>query len=108
LQSAIDYEQDQLSSSKAYLDQCSSGDPDVIVAHGCLHYKEGDYTKAAQSFSEAINSTGNSAVLSYNVALCHYRMKMFGPAMKNITEIIERGVREHPGVCAAVLVTPQS
>lgn len=34
--------------------------------------------------------------LAYNVALCHYKLKQFGPSLKNLAEIIERGVREHP------------
>ena len=36
------------------------------------------------------------AHLSYNTALCHYRLKDFAPALKNIADIIERGIREHP------------
>jgi hypothetical protein len=33
---------------------------------------------------------------SYNQALCLYKQKQYGPALKLIAEIIERGVREHP------------
>lgn len=32
----------------------------------------------------------------YNVALCHYKLKQYGPSLKHIGEIIERGIREHP------------
>jgi tetratricopeptide repeat protein 30 len=32
----------------------------------------------------------------YNIALCYYQTKQFGPALKHLAEIIERGVREHP------------
>ena len=28
--------------------------------------------------------------------MCHYQQKQYGPALKLIAEIIERGVREHP------------
>lgn len=35
--------------------------------------------------------------LSYNIALCYYRMKQYALALKHIAEIIERGIREHPG-----------
>ena len=35
--------------------------------------------------------------LSYNIALCHYMLKQFAPALKHIADIIERGIREHPG-----------
>merc|ERR1719230_870082 len=47
-------------------------------------------------FDNAMQKLGYKADLSYNIALCHYRKKEFGPALKFIAEIIERGVREHP------------
>jgi tetratricopeptide repeat protein 30 len=39
---------------------------------------------------------GYQADLQCNIALCHYKMKQYGPALKLIAEIIEKGVREHP------------
>ena len=36
------------------------------------------------------------AELQYNIALCFYKTKQYGPALKHLAEIIERGVREHP------------
>lgn len=36
--------------------------------------------------------------LAYNIALCHYSLKQFAAALKYIREIIERGIREHPGL----------
>ena len=41
---------------------------------------------------------GYKADLSYNIALCHYMMKQYAPALKHIADIIERGIREHPGI----------
>lgn len=35
--------------------------------------------------------------LSYNIALCYYSLKNYNQAVKYIEEIIERGIREHPG-----------
>lgn len=40
---------------------------------------------------------GYKADLSYNIALCHYSMKQYAPALKHIADIIEKGIREHPG-----------
>lgn len=40
--------------------------------------------------------TGYKPDLSYNIALCHYMMKQFSPALRHIAEVIERGIREHP------------
>ena len=36
--------------------------------------------------------------LSYNIALCYYNMKQYAPALKHIADIIEKGIREHPGI----------
>ena len=40
---------------------------------------------------------GYTPDLSYNIALCHYMMKQYAPALKHIADIIERGIRDHPG-----------
>jgi tetratricopeptide repeat protein 30 len=39
---------------------------------------------------------GYSCELAYNIALCHFKLKQLALSLKNIAEIIERGVREHP------------
>ena len=41
-------------------------------------------------------SLHTQAELAYSIALCYYEQKQYGPALKHIAEIIERGVREHP------------
>eukprot|EP00967_Tisochrysis_lutea_P012504 scaffold14039_cov37-Tisochrysis_lutea.AAC.4 len=40
--------------------------------------------------------TGFVAETAYAIALCFYQQKAYGPALKHIAEIIEKGVREHP------------
>lgn len=30
------------------------------------------------------------------MAVCHYKMKEYAPAIKSIADIIERGIRDHP------------
>ena len=40
---------------------------------------------------------GYKADLSYNIALCNYMMHQYAPALKHIADIIEKGIREHPG-----------
>ncbi len=96
LQAAIKYEQDDLTATKSFVEQCLQDDPDTVVAHGCILYKEGEFEKARLKFNEAMQSLGYQADLAYNMALCHFKMKAYGPALKNIAEIIERGVKEHP------------
>ncbi len=46
---------------------------------------------------------GYQPQLSYNVALCHYMLRQYAPALKNIADIIEKGIKEHPGMCTLVL-----
>ena len=45
---------------------------------------------------DAANTLGYRPYLTYNISLCYYCVKQYGPALKHIAEIIERGVREHP------------
>ena len=59
-------------------------------------YKEGRYSEALSKYSSAQNLVGYDAHLSYNIALCHYRLKDFAQALKHIADIIERGIRDHP------------
>ena len=104
LQAAIKYEQDDLMNTRALIDQCPPDDADTLVNQACVMYKEaqqqgaepGLYEKARLCFTEAMSKTGFVAELAYSIGLCHYQQKQYGPALKVIAEIIERGVREHP------------
>lgn len=58
--------------------------------------QEGHYEAARAKFTEGVSVVGHQPELLYNIALCYYRTKAYGPALKHLAEIIERGVREHP------------
>ena len=96
LQASIKYEQEDLRGCLALVDQCAPDDPDTIVQHGCVAFKEGDFDKAREHFAEAMSTTGYQADLAYNIALCYYKTEQHSAALKHLGEIIERGVREHP------------
>lgn len=96
LQAAVKYEQDDLPATKSLVDQCLHDDPDTIVAHGCILYKEGEFDKAREKFQEAMQQLSYQADLAYNIALCYYKTKQYGLSLKDIAGIIEKGVREHP------------
>lgn len=96
LQAIIKYEQDDLVSCKSYLDKCQTDDPDVLINYANVSYKEGKFEVARGQYSEVINTLGYQADLAYNIALCFYREKQYGPALRYIAEIIEKGVRNHP------------
>lgn len=96
LLAAAKYEQDDLIGCKSQCDACVADDPEVVVAHACIAFKENKFEEARERFGDAINALGYQPDVAYNIALCHYQLKQYGPALKHIAEIIERGVREHP------------
>ena len=55
------------------------------------------FLDSPEAFLLILISFFNSLDLSYNIALCHYMMKQYAPALKHIADIIEKGIREHPG-----------
>jgi len=96
LQAAIKYEADELSACASKLDSCLPEDPETIIAYAAISYKEGNYEEARLKYSDALNTLGYQADLSYNIALCHYKLKQTPAALKVIGDIIDRGVKEHP------------
>ncbi|KAI8924341.1 hypothetical protein BC831DRAFT_501229 [Entophlyctis helioformis] len=96
LQASIKYEMDDLAGCKALVDQLPQDDSDKLVNEACLLYKEAKYDEACAKYLDASKMVGYRAELSYNMALCFYMMKQYVPALKNIAEIIEKGIRDHP------------
>ncbi|KAG8321250.1 Tetratricopeptide repeat protein 30A [Homalodisca vitripennis] len=96
LKAAIKYGEEDLVSAKVLMESSPEDDPDTEINHGCLLYKEMRYEEALQKFTTALVVLGYNPHLSYNVALCYYRLKEYAPALKHIADIIERGIREHP------------
>lgn len=96
LLAAIKYEQGDIAGCRTQLEQCPAEDADTVVNSACILYKEGLYAEAQAKFDEALKSLGYQPDLAYNIALCFYKTKQYGDALKYLAEIIERGVREHP------------
>ena len=90
------YGKEDLAGAKSLVDQCPSDDPDTDINLACLLYKEARYAEALAKYTAAQHLLGYDAHLSYNIALCHYRLKDFAQALKHIADIIERGIRDHP------------
>ena len=82
-------------SGKAQCDGCLTDDPEVVVAQATILFGEqvrGSEDKVHRSHEHARLPAGHS--IQYRPG--HYQLKEYGPALKHIAEIIERGVREHP------------
>ncbi|KAK9502454.1 hypothetical protein O3M35_011231 [Rhynocoris fuscipes] len=96
LKAAIKYGEEDLVSARALLDNCAEDDPDTDINHACILYKEGRYEDALPKFATALMTQGYNPHLSYNLALCYYKLKEYNQAIKYIADIMERGIREHP------------
>lgn len=96
LQALIKYEQDDCRLAKDLMKQAAPDDPDTWVNEGCILMKDEKYEDAIPKFESAIGKKGYRADLSYNIALCYYRLKRFGECLREIGKIIEKGVRDHP------------
>ncbi|KAJ3272595.1 Tetratricopeptide repeat protein 30A [Terramyces sp. JEL0728] len=96
LEAAIRYELEDYAGCKLLIDQAPADDPDTIANQACLLLKEGKYEEACKLYTDVSKVVGFRADLVYDTALCHYYMRDYVPALKNIAEIIERGIREHP------------
>ena len=35
--------------------------------------------------------------ISYNIAVCYYKLRQYDNSLKHIADIIEKGIKEHPG-----------
>ncbi|XP_061837411.1 intraflagellar transport protein 70A isoform X1 [Nerophis lumbriciformis] len=96
LQASIKYFEENYSAAKSLVEQLPQEDPDYVYNMGCLLYQDANYEDACKKFTSAMQVLGYVPALSYNVALCYYRMSNYAQALKYIGEIIERGIREHP------------
>uniref|UniRef100_H3D143 Tetratricopeptide repeat protein 30 n=1 Tax=Tetraodon nigroviridis TaxID=99883 RepID=H3D143_TETNG len=96
LQACIKYCEEDISAAKSLLEQLPQDDPDYIYNMGCLLYQEGKYEEACKKFTSAMQVLGYVPALSYNIALCHYSLKMYPQALKHVEDIKNRGIKEHP------------
>jgi tetratricopeptide repeat protein 30 len=48
---------------------------EMIIAQGCLLFKEEKFEEARQKFQDAMNMTGYQCDIAYNIALCYYKLK---------------------------------
>lgn len=67
-----------------------------VVNLAALSFKEGRFDEALRLYQSARAAEGNTAKLSYNVALCYFRLREYAQALKVLQEVIERGAQEHP------------
>lgn len=47
-----------------------------------------DYDDARQKYADAMHTLGYQADLAYNTALCYFKDKQYGPALKHAGELV--------------------
>jgi tetratricopeptide repeat protein 30 len=87
----------QLAASKDLIEK-GRRDMDNLISHGCLLYSEGDFLNALAKWKEAFNKYGYRSDLAYNIAIGFYLLKEYDQSLKWIMEIIQRALKEHPGL----------
>jgi len=96
LQASVAYAEGDLATTRTLLDQFPLGDRHAKINRACVLFKEGKFEEARKWFEEAHLASGWSPDLAYNIAVCHFSEKSYGPALRCISELIERAVQEHP------------
>jgi len=108
LQAAVHYAQGDLAAAKSLVEEALAADggsgaaedpserADAEINLGCLLYRQGRHEEASGKFAGAMQVLGYCPELSYNIALCCYATKQYAPALKHISDIIERGIHQHP------------
>ncbi|NXY31936.1 TT30B protein, partial [Pomatorhinus ruficollis] len=110
LQAAVHYAQGDLAAAQSLVEEelaaaadggsGAAEDPseraDAEVNLGCLLYRQGRHEEASGKFASAMQVLGYCPELSYNMALCSYAAKQYTAALKYISDIIERGIHQHP------------
>ena len=98
LRSAIKYSEDDFASSRKFTQDLDNEtdhvDREVNLA--CLSFKEGHVEQALTAFNECSRIEHNKRDLMYNRALCCFTLKDHEAALKILSEIIEKGIRDHP------------
>lgn len=102
LQAAIRYAEEDLSNAKRLVEECPVTDQDSEINMGCVLFMEKRYGEALGKFMGAMQVLGFQPQLAYNIALCHYKMRDYAPALKFIADVVERGIREHPELSVGI------
>lgn len=62
-----------------------------------IKLQEDKIEAALERFKRAHQVLGQRPDISYNIAVCYYKLKHYDMSLKFIADIIERGIKEHPG-----------
>ncbi|XP_029654076.2 tetratricopeptide repeat protein 30A-like [Octopus sinensis] len=96
----------------ALLLESNHNDLDSVLKYGCICYKvspmlqsqDGRYHDSLKYFEKAVSINGSTPELLYNMAVCHYKLQQYAMALRHVGEIVEMGIRDHPGLILQKIV----
>ncbi|KAL7440115.1 hypothetical protein ACHAXH_007459 [Discostella pseudostelligera] len=90
LQAQAEMEQGMMSESSKTLSKCAEDDPETIIALSTLAFRQGTFDKALATYKSARHiMSSNQRMLTYCIALCHYRLREYDASLELIEEIID-------------------
>ncbi|CAF0818713.1 unnamed protein product [Brachionus calyciflorus] len=96
LQAAIKYAEDDIKACMNYIERSPTDDVSSEINKACILFKEDKVEEALENFKRAKKIIGSRQDISYNIAVCYYRLKQYDISLKHIADIIEKGITEHP------------
>ncbi|KAL3826625.1 hypothetical protein ACHAXA_010550, partial [Cyclostephanos tholiformis] len=90
LQAHAEMDQGMLAAITTTLSHRSEDDHETMVALATLDFREGRYAKAMEKYKTAGQMLGcDQPMLTYYIALCHYRLSEFDASLELIDEVID-------------------
>lgn len=96
LMAAIAYEKGNFFEAKKSLRKLDKNDFTTLVNKGWIYFKEGDYDRAFNKFSEAYKLSSFHAELAYNLALWVYEKGEYDESEKYVDSIIDQAYNKYP------------
>ena len=76
-----------------YVERAPAEDAAMEINKACILFKEGKFEQALERFKKAQQILGFRPDISYNIAVCFYKLKQYDNSLKHIADIIEKGIK---------------
>jgi tetratricopeptide repeat protein 30 len=98
LKFSIKLENNDLQACRQLFHDSIEDDPNTIIAHALLEFKEQNYQGALELYQEAFNMIDFEPGIAYNIAICHYKLEQYQEATEILIDIIDVGTKQLLGV----------
>ena len=92
LQAAIKYAEDDMKACVEYVERSPTDDAGMEINKACILFKEQKYEQSLERFKKAQQILGAKPNISYNIAVCYFKLRQYDNSLKHIADIIEKGM----------------